>query len=189
MRKLNNHDVHKRYQNRLEEDVEFTINYGFPLSCLWSTIKDFSSDFEEKTEAFFILFKELLRRGHLKLQRDGQIIEHTPEEWERIFKEVWPKYEIKPNPLPDYAPFDTLIYESAPELNETITIDPDIEDLHYDRTVDRHKVHRAAVSEVFLTDIRWQTAQHVLVAAQLPHRRSEERRVGKECRSRWSPYH
>ena len=22
-----------------------------------------------------------------------------------------------------------------------------------------------------------------------PHNRSEERRVGKECRSRWSPYH
>ena len=22
-----------------------------------------------------------------------------------------------------------------------------------------------------------------------PHSRSEERRVGKECRSRWSPYH
>ena len=62
----------------------------------------------------------------------------------------------------------TLIYESAPELDETITIDPDIEDLHYDRTVDRHKVHRAAVSEVFLTDIRQQSAQHVLVAGQLP---------------------
>src|SRR3712207_8008822 len=24
---------------------------------------------------------------------------------------------------------------------------------------------------------------------QIPERRSEERRVGKECRSRWSPYH
>ena len=24
---------------------------------------------------------------------------------------------------------------------------------------------------------------------ELLHRRSEERRVGKECRSRWSPYH
>ena len=24
---------------------------------------------------------------------------------------------------------------------------------------------------------------------QMHHRRSEERRVGKECRSRWSPYH
>ena len=23
----------------------------------------------------------------------------------------------------------------------------------------------------------------------MPHQRSEERRVGKECRSRWSPYH
>src|SRR2546422_10445793 len=27
------------------------------------------------------------------------------------------------------------------------------------------------------------------VAARLAPRRSEERRVGKECRSRWSPYH
>ena len=34
----------------------------------------------------------------------------------------------------------------------------------------------------------------VVVTLQRPHRwrqyaRSEERRVGKECRSRWSPYH
>ena len=28
-----------------------------------------------------------------------------------------------------------------------------------------------------------------LAAAKLPIARSEERRVGKECRSRWSPYH
>ena len=27
------------------------------------------------------------------------------------------------------------------------------------------------------------------VATALAHIRSEERRVGKECRSRWSPYH
>ena len=27
------------------------------------------------------------------------------------------------------------------------------------------------------------------IDAFLTHRRSEERRVGKECRSRWSPYH
>ena len=25
--------------------------------------------------------------------------------------------------------------------------------------------------------------------SKIQHRRSEERRVGKECRSRWSPYH
>src|SRR2546429_2974568 len=29
----------------------------------------------------------------------------------------------------------------------------------------------------------------VLVLCQEPVQRSEERRVGKECRSRWSPYH
>jgi len=28
-----------------------------------------------------------------------------------------------------------------------------------------------------------------VIAAMLPFLRSEERRVGKECRSRWSPYH
>ena len=27
------------------------------------------------------------------------------------------------------------------------------------------------------------------VRTELSHNRSEERRVGKECRSRWSPYH
>ena len=43
----------------------------------------------------------------------------------------------------------------------------------------------------------WEQAEHVeppderLAAAQKenPDTRSEERRVGKECRSRWSPYH
>ena len=29
----------------------------------------------------------------------------------------------------------------------------------------------------------------VVIALNMMHRRSEERRVGKECRSRWSPYH
>src|SRR2546430_13832141 len=29
----------------------------------------------------------------------------------------------------------------------------------------------------------------MLFGLQLPRRGSEERRVGKECRSRWSPYH
>src|SRR3712207_9534047 len=30
---------------------------------------------------------------------------------------------------------------------------------------------------------------HASETTQAPTRRSEERRVGKECRSRWSPYH
>src|SRR5256885_3181706 len=32
-------------------------------------------------------------------------------------------------------------------------------------------------------------AQRARDVGELLHRRSEERRVGKECRSRWSPYH
>src|SRR5260370_16149048 len=33
------------------------------------------------------------------------------------------------------------------------------------------------------------TIVEVIVRAPMAARRSEERRVGKECRSRWSPYH
>ena len=32
-------------------------------------------------------------------------------------------------------------------------------------------------------------ANHLSQQPRIWHRRSEERRVGKECRSRWSPYH
>src|SRR2546422_4202926 len=39
----------------------------------------------------------------------------------------------------------------------------------------------AAVPEYFVNRPEWDTA--------IAQRRSEERRVGKECRSRWSPYH
>ena len=31
--------------------------------------------------------------------------------------------------------------------------------------------------------------RHTIVPPEIGGRRSEERRVGKECRSRWSPYH
>src|ERR1019366_5372643 len=44
-----------------------------------------------------------------------------------------------------------------------------------------------------LTDDQHQTVQHLhrpgRVAVLQANLRSEERRVGKECRSRWSPYH
>ena len=34
-----------------------------------------------------------------------------------------------------------------------------------------------------------QAVANAVLRARTKHRRSEERRVGKECRSRWSPYH
>lgn len=82
--------IKQKYQARLETDVRRALNNaGVAMDVLWWIIEDFSDDFEEQTESFLILFKELLRRGHLKLQRDDKIIEHTPEEWEQIFRAVW----------------------------------------------------------------------------------------------------
>ena len=41
-----------------------------------------------------------------------------------------------------------------------------------------------AIASVLVGLVPW-----MIVAIVLQHVRSEERRVGKECRSRWSPYH
>src|SRR5256885_16702553 len=46
-------------------------------------------------------------------------------------------------------------------------------------TIERHRLARAA-NEVLI---------ELKAAAVNPSDRSEERRVGEECRSRWSPYH
>ena len=46
-------------------------------------------------------------------------------------------------------------------------------------------VRLTAEGEIFLQEVK-QILEHADRAVEL---RSEERRVGKECRSRWSPYH
>ena len=42
--------------------------------------------------------------------------------------------------------------------------------------------------ELFLSNEDFRKENQINVVA-YGHERSEERRVGKECRSRWSPYH
>ena len=42
-------------------------------------------------------------------------------------------------------------------------------------------------SKVYSAGLNGLEAQKIIVEADVS--RSEERRVGKECRSRWSPYH
>ena len=49
---------------------------------------------------------------------------------------------------------------------------------------------RAGLGELEEARVRERVEAGIHQAARaLTHRRSEERRVGKECRSRWSPYH
>ena len=45
----------------------------------------------------------------------------------------------------------------------------------------------AELSEELTSALRREAKQRGISSPE--HRRSEERRVGKECRSRWSPYH
>jgi len=68
-------------------------------------------------------------------------------------------------------------------LSNDFLASPYINDVEVERALARHEEGHAVVIPI------------VLRAVPLPHtkfkhlQRSEERRVGKECRSRWSPYH
>ena len=60
------------------------------------------------------------------------------------------------------------------------------------KMVEKFKIKRAALDAVIHDNSRSEEERDNarLKLQNLPHhRRSEERRVGKECRSRWSPYH
>src|SRR2546421_11682192 len=59
-------------------------------------------------------------------------------------------------------------------------------------TITRHEAHpadRDVVHRPALAILNHPILERHLFSAPTSHHRSEERRVGKECRSRWSPYH
>ena len=47
----------------------------------------------------------------------------------------------------------------------------------------------ALAPDLILVDLLMPQKDGIQVVRELKEQRSEERRVGKECRSRWSPYH
>src|SRR2546426_9425377 len=55
--------------------------------------------------------------------------------------------------------------------------------------LDSAEVYDAATNAFAWLPAAMGTARSDHLGVQLLHNRSEERRVGKECRSRWSPYH
>src|SRR5256885_4031146 len=72
-----------------------------------------------------------------------------------------------------------------------ISIDPRPYQAEYDRT---QAEHQRAESQADLAKSDAERAKNLIAtkaisAEDFDTKRSEERRVGKECRSRWSPYH
>ena len=75
----------------------------------------------------------------------------------------------------DYAKASELQYGKLPQLEQQVRDEEA-------RLADLQKSQRMLKEEVDEEDI-------AEVVSRWTHIRSEERRVGKECRSRWSPYH
>src|SRR3712207_9451258 len=66
-------------------------------------------------------------------------------------------------------------------------------DYNYPSQIKRalQKAHDELLQRDFLSGVEYEGKTEVVykVSRDFARRRSEERRVGKECRSRWSPYH
>src|SRR3712207_7367229 len=62
-------------------------------------------------------------------------------------------------------------------------------DLVGDDLVERQTGRLPVLLAVAAVGVDWAGGEDAAVGTVRPTLRSEERRVGKECRSRWSPYH
>ena len=91
--RMNTKNKINEYPNNLEADILLTYRnqFGQNLGVIWDRIENYSNNFQIQTEYFFILFREMLNRGYIKLQKDNKIIEKSTEEWEDMFRKNWPK--------------------------------------------------------------------------------------------------
>ena len=71
------------------------------------------------------------------------------------------------------------------EMNEKLPIGPE-EVAEAAQILQRYKAGKAALDKRLVDNELWFRMGHW---KNYQNPRSEERRVGKECRSRWSPYH
>ena len=75
------------------------------------------------------------------------------------------------------------VMNSGYDINDSFSTKPEKRKKQWQKTIKSKVLSDTGIIaiDVYQRD-RYQTDQ-------LAHARSEERRVGKECRSRWSPYH
>jgi len=74
-----------------EKGVDFCRYTSLDLSVVWDISVQLTDNFNDRKEAFFLIFKKLLSLGYITLHRDLKMIFRTPEEWEEIFRAAFPK--------------------------------------------------------------------------------------------------
>src|SRR3989442_282196 len=91
---------------------------------------------------------------------------------------------MRPPPRATFFPYTTLLRSAGVKLTPIVQLVPGAtEPAPLGQVLPAAKAKSAACAPVMVMPVRFSGASPLLVS------RSEERRVGKECRSRWSPYH
>src|SRR5258707_979005 len=87
----------------------------------------------------------------------------------------------------------SLLYKKHPSQLKLVLIDPKKVELSLYRLIEKHFLAKLpGEDEAIITDTKKVVHTLNALCIEMDNRydlRSEERRVGKECRSRWSPYH
>ena len=118
-------------------------------------------------------FLNLVLHAHLPYVRHPEYPDFLEEDW--FYEAITETYV----PLLDMM--ERLAGENV-HFRLTMSLTPPLCNMLADELLmSRYRVKLNALIEL--------AEKEVLRTRQLPAARSEERRVGKECRSRWSPYH
>src|SRR2546430_16084875 len=97
---------------------------------------------------------------------------------------------IRAPPRSTLFPYPTLFRSSAVgRSGGVLAVDVTPEMLDAGRAKGRDRVAGLVLGDALHLPLPAGSVDAVFAAGYLSHIRSEERRVGKECRSRWSPYH
>jgi len=120
-------------------------------------------------------------------------IRRATEADEAVLRQLWEEFEAEVPEPPGYAP-DTWdgIWPDVRRLiaQGVVLVAEDDEGPVAHAWTAAPKRGRAHVHDVYVRPrARRRGVARALLAETVTALRSEERRVGKECRSRWSPYH
>ena len=137
---------------------------------------------------------DLLVSNHMLIRIRGKgtflLSEKTPV-LTRSLKEISSYYEdiVKAGLTPRYKTLIAVIKEADEYISEKLEVNVGSQIVYLKRLMLANDMplvlERCYLPEELFPDILKKNTNNMIYK----HRRSEERRVGKECRSRWSPYH
>src|SRR2546425_10892584 len=155
--------------------------YVAELDCPWTDTPFMFQGFHLRTDQQLEALKKFCKHVFVDVKKT--------ELEDRSRARALPSFKIRGNSVyPETVNVETEVQRAAPVYTQTLAaVNELLRPLTQGSTVLEGKEVKESVRR--LTDSVVRNPDALLLVSKLREKRSEERRVGKECRSRWSPYH